>query len=125
VKKTKKLFHITGDPLGWGWIRTDKFMKRVTRIPMWSDEAAYAGLIDVLKYVAHGSHLLIKIDSRLVHDQFYGKRVYKEPRLRELRNEVRKLIRQRELEVEVEWVNSYDHLAARLLRSRVRRTWWA
>ena len=103
----------------------DKFERGVTRIPMWSEEAAYAGLIDVLKYVAPGSRVLAKIDSRLVCAQVNGKRVYKEPRLRELRNEVRKLIRERELEVEVEWVDSYHHLAARLLRSRVRRTWWA
>ena len=55
VKETRKLFHITGDPLGWGWVRTDKFVKRVTRIGMDPDEAAYVGLINVLKYVGRGS----------------------------------------------------------------------
>jgi len=124
VKETRKLFHVTGDSVGWGWIRTDKFVKRVTRIGMGSStEALYVGLIDVLQYVGRGSNLLIKIDSRSVLEQLDGKRIYETPwaprwapRWRELRKEVRKLIRERELEVELQYVTPYHHFASKLLR---------
>ena len=124
MKETRKLFHITGDPLGWGWVRTDKFVKRVTRVGMDPDEAAYVGLINVLQYVGRGSCALIKIDSWRVHALFHGKRPYKQPRLRELRDEVRKLIQERKLEVELKYVDPPHHLASRLLRSRVIPGWW-
>ena len=125
MKETRTVFHITGNSLGWGWIRSgSKFMKRVTRIGMGSSsEAVYVGLIDVLKYVGRGSRLLIKIDSRSVRDQLDGERIYETPwapRLRELRKEVRKLIQERELEVEVKYVDPFSHFASRLLGPRVR-----
>jgi hypothetical protein len=125
VKENRKLFHVTGDSRGWGWVRTDKFMKRVT--PGYvgsSDVAAYVGLIDVLKYVARGSRVLIKLDSWRVCDQLNGKRVYGQPGLRKLRDEVRKLIQGRELEVELEYATPPHHLASRLLGPRVRTGWW-
>ena len=125
MKDTRKLFHVTGDPRGWGWVRTDKFMKRVTPGCVGSsDVAAYVGLIDVLKYVARGSRVLITIDSWRVCDQLNGKRVYGQPGLRKLRDEVRKLIQNRELEVEWQFVDPPHHLASKLLGPRVRRRWW-
>ena len=119
------MFHIAGDTLGWGWLRLDNMAKQVTRIGMESgDDAAYVALIDVLKSVDHGSHVLIKTNSMLVYAHFHGKRVYKQPRFREFRNEAMKLIKERELEVELVWVDEYHHLVAGMFRPRRRRTWF-
>jgi hypothetical protein len=100
----------------WAWVRIDKFTKRIRRVEKVSgDEASYLGLIDVLKFVGCGGRLLVITDSQRLHDQLHGKRVYKEPRLRELRNEVRKLIEEQTLEVEVKYVSRYNHPIGRLL----------
>jgi ribonuclease HI len=117
MKETKEKFYIIGSGgVGWAWVRIDRFTKRIKRVEkVTGDEASYLGLIDVLKFVGCGGRLLVITDSQKLHDQLHGKRVYKEPRLRELRNEVRKLIEEQTLEVEVKYVSRYNHPIGRLL----------
>jgi hypothetical protein len=117
VQETKEKFYlIASGGVGWAWVRMDRFAKRIKRVDKGSDnEGAYLGLIDILKFVDSGARVLVITDSWKLDDQLHGKRVYKEPRLRELRNEVRKLIEKQALEVEVEYVPRYRHPISRLL----------
>ena len=117
MKETKEKFYIIGSGgVGWAWVRIDRFTKRIKRVEkVTGDEASYLGLIDVLKFVGCGGRVLVITDSWKLHDQLHGKRVYKEPRLRELRIQVRKLIQQQALELEVEYVPRHWHPIGRLL----------
>jgi ribonuclease HI len=117
VKETKQKFYLIGfGCVGWAWVRMDGFTKRIRRVENVSDdEASYLGLIDILKFVGSGGRVEVITDSEKLKDQLHGKRTYKEPRLRELRNEVRKLVEERAFEVEVKYVSRYNHPIGRLL----------
>jgi Reverse transcriptase-like len=93
----------------------DRFTKRIRRVDVSDDEASYLGLIDILKFVGSGGRVDVITDSEKLKDQLHGKRTYKEPRLRELHNEVRRLVEERALEVEVKYVSRYNHPIRRLL----------
>ena len=117
MKDTKEKFYLIGSGgVGWAWVRMNKFTKRIKRVEKGSsDEASYLGLIDILKFVGSGGRILIVTDSWNLDAQLHGKRVYKAPRLRELRNAVRKVIEEQGLEVEVDYVPRYRHPIGRLL----------
>lgn len=105
-----------GKGSGWGWVYVDKDKKHIEPIDgLTSNEAEYEALIGVLGYVGRGSSVLILTDSALVSNQFNGKFRVKEPRLKQLLNEAKTLIEDRELDVEVRWIPREGNLAGKLL----------
>jgi hypothetical protein len=115
MKTERKKFYLMGSGRRWAWVRMDKLKKRIKWIdrPTGSDEAEYLGLINILRYVNPGSQLLIIVSSIAVYELFYGKRLYKQQHLKELRNQARTLVSDRELEVEIQYVHRSEHLIRR------------
>jgi ribonuclease HI len=122
-----KEFHIDGTGArpdgsgsGFAWVRIG-----MDKQPLyWEDGltcniAEYKALIAVLRYVSHGSNLLIRTDSQLVCEQFNGRWAVRDPKLCELLKEASDLIAEKELDVEVKWIPRDQNLAGKLLeRSR-------
>jgi ribonuclease HI len=122
-KTQVKTFHIDGSGQGpngkgsgYAWVYVDRNLERVRRIDhLTNNEAEYHALIAVLSYVSRSSCLLIFTDSALVANQFTGKFRVTVPRLKELLDEAKNLIHERNLEVEVRWIRREGNLAGRLL----------
>jgi len=105
-----------GKGSGWAWVYVDRDKQQIERIDgLTSNEAEYRALIGVLLYVSRGSSVLIFTDSALVANQFNGKFRVQEPRLKRLLDEVRELVKERELDVEVKWIPRTENLAGKLL----------
>jgi ribonuclease HI len=124
LKKTEvKTFYIDGSGeapdgkgSGWAFVYEDQNLERVKRIDhLTNNEAEYLGLIAVLKYVSRGSCVLIFTDSALVSNQLTGKFRVTAPRLKELLDEAKTLMEERDLEVEVRWIPRERNLAGKLL----------
>jgi len=108
-----------GKGSGWAWVYEDRNLQRVKWIDhLTSNEAEYHGLIAVLKYVSPGSSVLILSDSQLVCNQFTGKFRVKEPRLKRLLGEANRVIEERNLSVELEWISREENVAGKLLERR-------
>ncbi len=120
---SRKVFHIDGagqgpdgKGSGWAWVYLDKDKEQIERVDgLTSNEAEYGALIGVLQYVKRGSSVLLFTDSSLVSNQFNGNFRVKEPRLKRLLDEARRLMEERNLEVEVRWIPRERNLAGKLL----------
>ena len=127
MQDTMKKFYLADSVpkgCGWTWIRMDKFVKRTktSEKDLLGDEAEYLGLIDILQYLDRGSRAVIILSSEVVWRLFNGRRLGpnqadKPERLRKLRDEARKVIRKRNLEVEVRYVDWRSHPLRRMVRS--------
>jgi ribonuclease HI len=105
-----------GKGSGCAWVYVNKDIEQIKRVNgLTSNEAEYEALIGVLRYVGRGSNVLIMTDSALVSNQFNAKFRVKEPRLKQLLDEARKLVEERDLEVEVRWIPREANLAGKLL----------
>jgi len=100
------------------------FKRRVRPVDSdWHDEVMYLGVIDILKTVSPGGSVLIVLDDLSICEQLNGKRIYNAlcmaagNRLRVLRKDVRKLAQERDLELQVEYVRPWNHLASKLIKS--------
>jgi ribonuclease HI len=101
---------------GWAWVYGDQNLQRVRRIDhLTNNEAEYHGLIAALKYVSRGSSVLILTDSQLVCSQFAGKFRVKEPRLKRLLDQAKRLMEERNLQVELKWIPREENVAGKLL----------
>lgn len=118
-----KEFHIDGSGArpdgtgsGFGWVRIGTDKQRL----YWEDGltnnvAEYKGLIAVLRYVSHGSNVLIRTDSQLVCEQFNGRWAVRDPLLREMLKQSRNVIEEKELHVDITWIPREQNLAGKLL----------
>jgi len=118
-----KRFHIdgagarpNGGGSGYAWIRLGTENQRVKRIDgLTNNQAEYRALLAVLEYVTGGSHLSISTDSQLVCEQFCGRYAVRDPKLKELLSQARKIIAEKDLTVEVRWIPREQNFAGRLL----------
>jgi ribonuclease HI len=118
-----KKFHIDGAGArpdgtnsGYSFVYLGTDLTRVRRNNgMTNNEAEYAALIAVLRYVARRSRVLIYSDSQLVCRQFSGQYAVREPRLADLLEWARRIISEKNLRVKLEWIPREKNLAGRLL----------
>ena len=106
---------------GYAWFRTDKhkcgheILDDTTR-----NQAEYLAFLSVLRYVAPKSRVLIFTDSQLVVDQFSGKCRVANPELRKSARRARKLMEEKQLDVDVQRAPSWKpNDAAQLLSERL------
>jgi ribonuclease HI len=117
VSTSKTRYHVIGRAgKGWAWVSTRPFKKRINRLETLTDqcETEYLGLIDILNYVPAGSRVVIKSDSQSMCRNFYQQRVRDERWTANLRKQIRTLVRERKLEVDLKYVYPSSHFAARL-----------
>ncbi|MGA2647834.1 MAG: reverse transcriptase-like protein [Candidatus Sulfotelmatobacter sp.] len=123
MKSTKKIFYVDGAGAdvhgkgsGFAWVRKDKEKQRVQWIDgLTNNEAEYWALIDVLRYLARGSHAVIFTDSQLVAYQFSGHYRAHKPQLQLLLSRVNTIICEKRLEIEVRWIPRESNEAGELL----------
>ena len=118
-----KTFHIDGagsrpDGTGarFGWVRLDQVRQRVKQLDgLTSNQAEYRGLLSVLAYLPPGSAAIISTDSQLLCEQFNSRWAVRDPALHDLLQRARRLIEEKDLEVQVRWIPRQENLAGKLL----------
>jgi ribonuclease HI len=112
----------TGPRGGYCWWRTGKgkykyeILDETTR-----NRAEYLALVSVLHHVAAKSRVLILTDSQLVVDQFAGKYRVVNPELHKLARRARRIIEEKQLDVDVQRAPNWKpNDAAQLLSEQIR-----
>ena len=104
---------------GFCWVRQGTGTQRIKwQDQLTNNQAEYSALIAVVKYVRPGSHLEVSSDSMLVVQQFNGAWAVNDPELAKLLSEVRDVIDDKDLKVELRWVPRLRNLAGKLLEKR-------
>jgi ribonuclease HI len=125
VTMGQKIFHADGAGArpdgkgsGYAWIRIATGKQRIEQMDgLTSNEAEYQAVLAVLRYVAPESSVLIKTDSALVVEQFNGRWKVREERLRELLEEVRAVVKEKKLDLEIWWIPRRQNIAGTLLET--------
>jgi ribonuclease HI len=109
-----------GRGCGYSWVRTDKKVQRIEHCTgLTHNQSTYWALIDVLRYLAPGSHALIFTSSQLLARQFSGEYRIRKEDLLLLSIEKTNIIDEKELDIEVRWTPRERNIAADLFeRSR-------
>ena len=82
---------------------------------MTSNEAEYSAVIEALKFVEESSKIIILSDSKLVVNQIKMEWHIKHERMRKMFKEVHRLINEKNIDLEIEWVPREENKAGKIL----------
>lgn len=80
-----------------------------------NNEAEYLAVLEALKWVEDKRNVIIRSDSRLMINQLKHEWHIKEDRLRDLAMKIWKVIDEKKLDVEFEWIPRRENKAGKLL----------
>jgi ribonuclease HI len=105
-----------GTGSGFAWICTTTKEKAIERIPnLTNNQAEYRALIAALEGLPPGAHVDLYSDSQLLCCQFNGRFSAKDPALTDLLAQAQSLVKQKRLQVPVQWVSRTRNPAGKLL----------
>jgi ribonuclease HI len=105
-----------GHGSGFAWLREDTNERHIERIPgLSNNEAEYRGIISALKSLSKGSGVEILSDSLLVVSQLSGEYRIRNPKLETLANEVKTIVEQNQLRLEIKWIPRAENRAGNLI----------
>jgi len=105
-----------GKGSGFAWIIPETREQHIERVDgLTNNQAEYRALISALTAIPHGSVARVFTDSQLVWSQVAGNYRAHDPALSDLLDQVRTLIKDRHLKIDLQWVPRSKNVAGKLL----------
>jgi ribonuclease HI len=105
-----------GKGSGFSWIQPETGQKHVEKIDgLTNNQAEYRALLSALSSIPNGSKVRVFTDSQLMTWQVRGFYRVHSPELVELLSQVRLLIKERDLILDLRWISRNKNLAGKLL----------
>jgi ribonuclease HI len=106
-----------GKASGFAWLREESGEEHIERVDgLSNNEAEYSAVISALKTIPHHSSVLILTDSLLVVSQLRGEYRILHPKMLKLANEVKTIVEQMKLNLELRWIPRQENRAGKLLQ---------
>lgn len=107
---------LDGKGSGYAWLRPDTGERSLKKQDgLTNNQAEYRALLAALEALPPNTKAQILSDSQLLVCQFQGLWAVRDPKLAELLESARTLVRRKKLEVEVKWIPRKQNPAGRLI----------